>query len=224
MMNHILKFSILVLFSLSLRAEKSRSSRKKVVPAKTATERSVVRKKRVTTLDYNRHTVLFGAVLWTDNIELKTSDGRSEDVILSMTGYSLGYSFNIMKDVDYAFQLGAQAHFLNGKAKSRGSSIDYKSDSDKIMSGVVFGNAIYFPDNNVSLGVGLEAMYYVVSLPRPSSGITVYEFNYASQMQTLYHFELTWYMDTTWSIRQTLFASVSPRVGTGWNVSLGYLF
>lgn len=180
--------------------------------------------KKIPTKNELNHSVQLGAVLWGDQIELKTSDGRTEDINLAYTGVSLGYAYSFLQFSNSHFQAGVKNYFLTGKAKSKGTSIDFQSDSDKFTAPSVFISALYYPMKDVSLGFGADVMYYVVNLPRPVSIITVYEFSYSPKIQTLYHLDLTWYIDSGWSIRQSLFSSLSKYSSSGWDISLGYSF
>lgn len=169
-------------------------------------------------------TLQLGAVLWGDLVELKTSDGRTEGINLSYTGVSLSYAYSFLRFSNSHLQAGAKGYFLTGKAKSKGSSIDFQSDTDKFSAPLVFINGLYYPAKNISLGIGVDVMYYVVNLPRPVSTITVYEFSYSPKVQSLYHIDLIWLIDSTWSIRQSLFSSLATYSSAGWDMSLGFSF
>lgn len=198
----------------------------KSTDAKTKTDviRTVVTKKKARTfVSYIHHTFKFGISLWGESVPLQTTDGRSENVDVKYSGFSLGYE-PTYKWLNFEAWVSAQALFLQGQAVAEGNSIIYQN---KVKTSIPFLTDIgvgYHPHQNVNLGLGVGILLHTLSLEPPTSVVTTYDFKYSTPLKIIYTFKLVWLMSENLALEQKIMTFAESYIDTGWNVSLNYIY
>lgn len=183
----------------------------------------VVKKRFVKPKTHIYQNFKFGVSLWGENVPLQTADGRSENIDVKYSGFSMGYEPSY-KWINFAVWANAQALLLQGQAVSEGSSIIYQNKVKYSIPFLTDFGVSYYPHQNVSLGLGAGLLFHSLKLDPPTSVLTTYDFKYSDPLKIIYTFKLSWLMSKSWSLEQKIMTFAESNIDTGWDISLNYLY
>lgn len=191
------------------------SQRKRIVRVKKVIQEEVVIP--------NELSFSLGGTVWGEQILLQTADGREEEVQVDYTGVKFGVGYVYRWDGG-GWNFGVESMLLQGDAQTPGQDITYKSKTDPVTPVFVWTGLYFYPQDKVSFGFDVGAVYYKVKLEAPTSVVTSYDFKYSKVIQPSAKFHLAWRLSESTMFQQEIFVSQDTVDRAGWSVSLGYIF